>query len=205
MIYINEKNREFHLQNKNASYIFYVMENGQLGQLYYGKKIKHRDDFSHFFKKPKYGVGIIAHTKENPAFSLEYYKQEYPSYGTTDFRKPAIKLLQKNGSRITDFKYDSHKIISGKPKVEGLPSTYVESSNEATTLEIKLIDSVLDCELYLTYTIYENRAVITRNSRLENKGNQKLIIENLMSTSIDFHDYDYQMIHLSGAWGRETY
>lgn len=205
MILVNKENMEFHLHNNKISYIFNVMQNGQLGHLYFGKKLKHRDSFTHFFKKPIQGVGIIAHDKDDSAFSLEYYKQEFPSYGTTDFRKPAIKILQENGSRITDFKYDSHKIINGKPKVEGLPSTYVESSNEATTLEIKLIDSVLNCELYLTYTIYENRAVITRNSRLENKGNQKLIIENLMSTSIDFPDYDYQMIHLSGAWGRERH
>lgn len=205
MIYINEKNREFHLQNKNASYIFYVMENGQLGQLYYGKKIKNRDDFSHFFKKPKYGVGIIAHTKENPAFSLEYYKQEYPSYGTTDFRKPAIKILQKNGSRISNFIYDSHKIIEGKPKLIGLPSSYVEENNEAMTLEIKLVDKVINCVLYLTYTTYCNREVFSRNARLENNGQEEIIIENLMSISIDFPDYDYEMLHLSGAWGREKH
>lgn len=205
MIYINEKNREFHLQNKNSSYIFYVMENGQLGQLYYGKKIKHRDDFSHFFKKPKYGVGIIAHTKENPAFSLEYYKQEYPSYGTTDFRKPAIKLLQKNGSRISNFTYDSHTITEGKPKLVGLPSCYVEENSEAMTLEIKLVDKVINCALYLTYTTYCNREVFTRNTRLENNGQEEIFIENLMSLSIDFPDYDYEMLHLSGAWGREKH
>ena len=205
MIYINEKNREFHLQNKNSSYIFYVMENGQLGQLYYAKKIKHRDDFSHFFKKPKYGVGIIAHTKENPAFSLEYYKQEYPSYGTTDFRKPAIKLLQKNGSRISNFTYDSHTIIEGKPKLIGLPSSYVEENSEAMTLEIKLVDKTINCNLYLSYTSFSEREVFTRNARLENNGQEEIIIENLMSLSIDFPDYDYEMLHLSGAWGREKH
>lgn len=205
MIFINEKNREFHLQNKNSSYIFYVMENGQLGQLYYGKKIKHRDDFSHFFKKPKYGVGIIAHTKENPAFSLEYYKQEYPSYGTTDFRKPAIKLLQKNGSRISNFTYDSHTIIEGKPKLIGLPSSYVEENSEAMTLEIKLVDKTINCNLYLSYTSFSEREVFTRNARLENNGQEEIMIENLMSLSIDFPDYDYEMLHLSGAWGREKH
>lgn len=205
MIYINEKNREFHLQNKNSSYIFYVMENGQLGQLYYGKKIKHRDDFSHFFKKPKYGVGIIAHTKENPAFSLEYYKQEYPSYGTSDFRKPAIKLLQKNASRISNFTYDSHKIIEGKPKLNGLPSSYVEDNKESITLEIKLVDKTINCNLFLSYTTFCEREVFARNARLENMGEEEIIIENLMSLSIDFPDYDYEMLHLSGAWGRERH
>lgn len=38
MINFNEKNREFHLQGKSFSYVFNVMQNGQLGQLYFGKK-----------------------------------------------------------------------------------------------------------------------------------------------------------------------
>lgn len=136
---------------------------------------------------------------------MEYYKQEYPSYGTTDFRKPAIKILQKNGSRISNFIYDSHKIIEGKPKLIGLPSSYVEENNEAMTLEIKLVDKVINCVLYLTYTTYCNREVFSRNARLENNGQEEIIIENLMSISIDFPDYDYEMLHLSGAWGREKH
>ena len=34
-------------------------------------------------------------------FSLEHIRQEYPVYGTTDYRHPAIELLQENGSRIS--------------------------------------------------------------------------------------------------------
>ena len=33
-------------------------------------------------------------------FSLEELKQEYPSYGTTDFRYPAFEIHQENGSKI---------------------------------------------------------------------------------------------------------
>ena len=31
-------------------------------------------------------------------YSLEHCKQEYPSYGSTDFRHPAVELRQENGS-----------------------------------------------------------------------------------------------------------
>lgn len=203
MIYINEKNKEFHIQSKNASYIFNVMQNGQLGHLYYGEKIKHRESFSHFFKKPDKGIGIIAHPKDDSAFSLEYYKQEYPSYGTSDFRKPAIKILQENGSRITDFKFDSYKMIKGKNSLKGLPSTYMEEYSEGDSLEIKLVDKVINCNLFLTYTCFNNREVITRNARIENKGQEKIVIENFMSASIDFPDSDYNLLQLSGAWARE--
>ncbi|MGL4788582.1 MAG: alpha-galactosidase, partial [Cetobacterium sp.] len=74
MIYINKENREFHLQGLNVSYIFNVMKNEQLGNLYFGKKIRHRDNFKHFFYQPEVGIGIIAHHEDDPGFSLEYYK-----------------------------------------------------------------------------------------------------------------------------------
>ena len=205
MIYINKENREFHLQGLNVSYIFNVMKNEQLGNLYFGKKIRHRDNFKHFFYQPEVGIGIIAHHEDDPGFSLEYYKQEYPSYGTTDFRKPAFELESEDGSRISDFVYKGYRVYKGKGKLDGLPSTYVENEDEATTLEIELKDEVLNCKLYLTYTVYENRDVITRNARFVNHGIEKIDINRAMSFALDLPDYNYEMIHLSGAWARERF
>lgn len=205
MIFINNDTLEFHLQNSNMSYIFNVMQNGQLGQLYFGKKIKHRDSFSHFFYKPEVGIGIIAHHKDDVGFSLEYHKQEYPSYGTTDFRKPAFEIEDESQSRISDFKYISHKVIKGKPALSGLPATYTLEDNEADSLEILLEDKFLQCRLYLTYTIFNNRDIITRNARFENYGDKKLQLNSAMSLSLDLPDFDYEMIHLSGAWARERH
>ncbi|MGL4628208.1 MAG: glycoside hydrolase family 36 N-terminal domain-containing protein, partial [Cetobacterium sp.] len=196
MIYINKENREFHLQGLNVSYIFNVMKNEQLGNLYFGKKIRHRDNFKHFFYQPEVGIGIIAHHEDDPGFSLEYYKQEYPSYGTTDFRKPAFELESEDGSRVSDFVYKGYRVYKGKEKLAGLPSTYVESEDEATTLEIELKDEVLNCKLYLTYTVYENRDVITRNARFVNHGIEKIDINRAMSFALDLPDYNYEMIHL---------
>lgn len=205
MIYINEKNKEFHLQSKNSSYIFNVMKNGQLGNLYFGKKIRHRENFSNFFYQPEVGVGIIAHLEEDPGFSLEYYKQEYPSYGTTDFRKPAFEIETLSGSRISDFKYVSYRLEQGKPKLKGLPATYVEEISEADTLEILLRDEVLKCNLYLTYTVYYDREVIIRNSRFENYGEEDLKLNRALTLALDLPDSNYEMLHLSGAWARERF
>ncbi len=44
-IIFNEQTKEFHIFNNNISYVIKVLRNGQLGQLYFGKKIRHRDDF----------------------------------------------------------------------------------------------------------------------------------------------------------------
>ena len=82
-------------------------------------------------------------------FSLEHIRQEYPVYGTTDYRHPAIELLQENGSRISEFQYDSYEIIDGKPKLPGLPATYTESEGEAQTLRIFLKDALTGAKLAL--------------------------------------------------------
>lgn len=68
-------------------------------------------------------------------------------------RYPAYEILQKNGSRISEFVYKEHQIYQGKPKLSGLPATYVEKETEATTLEIYLEDQITQTELILTYTI----------------------------------------------------
>lgn len=48
------------------------------------------------------------------SFSLEIFKQEYLSHGTTDYRESAFQLLQGNVSRITNFEYNGHQIFREK-------------------------------------------------------------------------------------------
>ena len=54
----------------------------------------------------------------NRKFSLEHLKLEYPVYGSSDYRYPAVEILQENGSRISDFTYVSYTIAAGKPKLQ---------------------------------------------------------------------------------------
>ncbi len=150
-IFFNQQTIEFHLQAKDVSYIFTVLENNQLGHIYYGSKLTPRESFSHLYtiqQKP-YTSNVF---DGDLTFSLDTIKQEFPSYGTTDFREPAYQILQENGSRITQFQYKGHRIYQGKPKLDGLPATYVEKETEATTLEISLYDEVIDAEITLQYT-----------------------------------------------------
>ncbi|MGB8460533.1 MAG: alpha-galactosidase [Priestia megaterium] len=203
-ILFNEGTKEFHLQGRDVSYIFSVLRNGQLGHLYYGKKLKHRSSFQHFLRVETRGASASVYEGEL-AFSLETIKQEYPSYGTTDFREPAYQLLQQNGSRITSFEYDNHKIYKGKKPLNGLPATYVEEESEATSVEVELIDKLLNASLILTYTVYEDRNIITRHARFEHRGEEPVDILRIMSGSIDLPTSNYEMVQLSGAWIRERH
>ncbi|MDQ0225806.1 alpha-galactosidase [Metabacillus niabensis] len=203
-IHYNDQTREFHLQTTNSSYIFNILDNNQLGHLYYGKKVRHKDSFDHLLVQGH--RSNITYLKEGDMnFSLEQTKQEYPSYGTTDFREPAFQILQENGSRITDFQYKSHRVFHGKPKLEGLPATYAEKNDDVETLEITLFDEVINTELVLLYSVFAEHDAITRSVKFVNHGTESINLLRTMSANVDFFDSNYEMVQLSGAWARERH
>lgn len=196
--------KEFHIFNAQVSYIIEVMENGQLGNLYYGKRISDRESFAYLHEDRERPLAALA--GEAPCeLCLQYTKQEYPAYGIGDYRYGACTIEQENGSRVTKFEYATHTIYEGKKKIEPLPATYVENKKEAVSLEIVLYDAVIDTKLILTYTIYDDMPVITRHAKYVHEGNETIILQNAMSACVDLPDKEYDMIHLSGAWGRERY
>ncbi len=203
-IIFQENTGEFHLYNGQISYLMKILRNGQLGQLYFGKKIPPKEDYGYLLEN-RYRPASAYVFDNDYSFSLEHLKQEYPAYGTTDFRMPALEILQPNGSRITDFQYVSHKIYKGKPALKGLPATYTESEEEADTLELLLRDELLQIEMTLVYTIFRQENAIARSVRFENKGTAACQITRAMSLSLDLPDADYEWIQFSGAWGRERY
>lgn len=203
-IIYHEEARQFHLSNEFFSYIIQIMGNGQLGNLYYGKRITDRDSFAYLFETGERPHAAISCSRPVD-LCLQYTKQEYPAYGTGDYRYGACVIKQENGSRITGFTYVSHSIEDGKPSIEPLPSTYVESEKEAETLKILLHDEVMDTDLILTYTIWKDMPVLTRNARFDHSGKESIVLTAAMSGGVDLPDSDYDMIQLSGAWSRERY
>ncbi|MGE6414809.1 alpha-galactosidase [Planococcus kocurii] len=203
-ILYNDSTREFHLQTEKTSYIIKILENNQLGQLYYGKKLQHRESFQRLFHVEA-TPNTACVNEGDLVFSLDLIKQEYPAYGTTDFRSPAYQLLQEDGSRITNFVYQDHQIFSGKKKLMGLPATYAESEDEATTLEVSLYDEVIDVEIRLSYTVFEKLNAITRSAQFINHGQAAVNLTMALSASIDLPDADFEMVQLSGSWARERH
>ncbi len=200
IIYRSE-NQQFHLFNQEISYIFKISEDGKLLHLFYGENLPD-NDYSHLIEM--HHRPMTTYRNENDLlYSLEHLKQEFPEYGITDFRHPAISLLQKNGSRLSDFVYQGYEVEEGKPKLEGLPATYVDNNDESKTLKVYILDSVTNVQVELLYTIYRDYPVITRSARVMNKGKDIQIIENICSLSLDLPDANYEWQQLSGAWGRE--
>ncbi|HBZ6547788.1 MAG: alpha-galactosidase [Clostridium perfringens] len=203
-IIFHKELKEFHLYNKEISYIIHILPNGHVGNLYFGKKIDPYKTYNHLFEGIYRPLAAYVYEGDNK-FSLQNTRQEYPTFGLSDFRKGAFLIKQENGSEISDFKYESHKIIEGKLKLKGLPQTYVENKEDATTLEITLLDEVIKSKLKLYFTIFEDRAVITRSASFFNLSNKSINIEKAMSFNLDLPDSNYNMIQLNGAWGRERH
>lgn len=201
-IIFHEKSKEFHLYNEEISYLFQIIDNGQLGQLYYGKRLRDREDFSHLFERCSRDMAPY-NFEGNCDFSLEHIRQEYPTFGNGDMRYPAYEIERSNGSRIVEFSYEGHKIYDGKPSLPGLPATYVESPEEAQTLEVTFLEPYIHMRMILTYTIYEKWPVITRNVRFMNESSDDQVLLNALSGCLDLPDKDYEMIELAGAWARE--
>ncbi|HZH61593.1 MAG TPA: alpha-galactosidase [Metabacillus sp.] len=200
-IQFNEESKVFHLQSKDTSYVMQIIRDGYLSHLYWGKKIKnyhHSNDIQYLDRAFSGNPDPTDRT-----FSLDTLPQEYPAYGNTDFRTPAYQLQFQNGSTVSDVRYKSHKIFKGKPALQGLPATYVEDEQEAETLEVTLEDTVAKIEILLSYSVYEEKNVITRSAKIVNNSSDFVDILRALSVNVDIRDAEFELLHLSGAWGNE--
>lgn len=203
-IIYNPDKKSFHLQNDYISYVLCIEEDRYLAHSYWGKKIKNYVQTGNYPRRDLSFSPNPSHY-EGREFSLDTLPQEYPGNDTGDFRESAFEFEYEDGTTVTQLEYKDFKIIPGKKKLKGLPATYIKEEKEAETLEITLIDSYSNTEVILSYTIYENRPIITRSTRFVNKGNQIVKINKAMSVSVDFIESDFEMIQLPGSWGRERH
>ncbi|MDM0763051.1 alpha-galactosidase [Clostridium perfringens] len=199
----NENFKTFHLRTKNTSYVLKVRETGHLSHLYWGRKLK-ADNLEYFFRRRGFG-SFAADTDNISGFQLELIPQECPTFGATDLRSPSLEFQYEDGTSATDLRYKSHRIYEGKQRLSGLPAVYVESEEEATSLEITLVDSLKNLEVILTYNVFENFDAITRSLKIVNNSDEKINIERVLSANVDFTTDEFDFIQLSGSWGRERH
>ena len=190
VIYSHKEEGLFHLQSKEMSYVLSINE-GYPVHLYWGARLHDNQN-------------LIDIVQDDEKYGLDRLPQEYPQYGTGDFRHPAYLVQLEDGTRVTEALYKGHRIFKGKSPLVGLPSVYTEKESEAETLEIELYDSYASLTIYLSYTIFHDRSVICRNTRFKNNGTESLRLWSALSASIDFPEGDsFESLYLSGAWARE--
>lgn len=200
-IQVNASNRLFHLQTKHTSYVFHVIEDGSLGQLYYGPKIPFKDDYANLNTREEHDC-TNTRTDEDVEFQAELLKQEYAGLGKGDYRYPAFQITYPNGSRTSEFQYRDYELKDGKERLTGLPSTFADDSNDSQTLTVKLADG--DLELQLHYTIFADEDVIVRSTTFVNHG-KTVFLNRALSAQLDLPDADYDFIQFAGSWSRERH
>jgi alpha-galactosidase len=198
LITFDQENKIFNLSNDKITYLLGIEEGNVLAHIYFGKKVS---GYHNQFKYPRLDRGFSGNLPGSldRTYSLDSLPQEYSSQGVGDYRILAAIIRQENGATASRFVYQGHEILAGKPKLAGLPAAYVKDDAEAQTLKIYLFDEVSQVKLELLYTIYANRAVITRSVKAINEGTQNVTLEKLASLQLDMVKPDLEVLSLPGG------
>ncbi|KAH7324233.1 alpha-galactosidase [Stachybotrys elegans] len=130
-------------------------------------------------------------------------RREFPDVGRGDMRTPAVEIKHASGHTVSNFRYESHEIMAGKPSLPGLPHTFGEDS-DVSTLIVHMFDNYSSVAADLSYSIFPRYDAIVRSVNITNRGNETIEIQNLASLSVDLPYTDLEMLQLRGDWGRET-
>ena len=197
----------FILDTKNTTYAFRITDIGYAEHLYYGKKIRICDDgevlTDALTEKHEFVPGNNnVYDNDRSNFTLNDMRLEMSSTGKGDNREPFIEVIHADGSRTSDFVFESFNISDEKTPIETLPSSFDEK-REDSDLVVTFADKGYDLAVELRYHVYEDCDVITRSARLINNGNSDVKILRFMSVQIDDYDSDYVFTTFNGAWIRE--
>ena len=200
---VKYENGVFHLRTKSSSYVMAV-EGNKLFHLYWGKKLPDELNFEDLILTSIGHLWSCSDTVFNGReASTEALPMEYPVFGSADLRNPALAIRYADGSSITKLEFSKYQIFKGKPKLKGLPSTYTEQNDEATTLVITLKDSLKNISVELMYNVFYSYDAITRSVRIVNESTDSFKLESALSASLDFQYGNFDLLHLPGTWAYE--
>jgi len=192
------ENHQFHLGNERISYIIEVSPEGIVEHKYFGRAVSRTEQLPRSVKRLHRSCSL--HFQDVPYYNLNDVAQEYPLFGTSDHRQPALHIVNGDGNSTQVFLYDSYQVLDSKPALEGLPSA---RGDDSQTLILTLKDQLTGLTLELSYTIYAEHDVVSRSAKLINNGERTVSIEQIASTCLDLSAEDYDLLHLKGTWARE--
>lgn len=199
MISFDQTNSVFHLSTSKISYLMQIEEGKTLSHLYFGAPIPYYSGLRGYPRMDRSFSPNLPDAQDR-LFSLDTLPQEYPSFGTGDFRSPAIQLRNTDGSSSLSLQYSHYEIKKKKTTLAGLPQTFGEDSE---TLIVYLEDPISSIQVQLNYTIFTDEAVIARSVQIHNLSNQTVQLEKVSSVSIDFAKEEFELLHLPGGYSRE--
>ncbi len=203
IIYDSEK-RIFKLDTNESSYIMEIFAGDVVASLYYGARVpdinvgalKSREPYSSSFS-PKLADANIG------SFAPDMAPYEYPGTNMGDYRLTAVSVESPRGDTITDLRYKEHRIYSGKAGIEGLPATYTNSEDEATTLELVLEDRATGVQAIMYYTVFEKLSAMARSVKIVNASGSAVNVEKAASACLNLPLGSYEMIYTYGKYAKE--
>lgn len=196
-IIYNEQERSFTLSNGSISYVMQLFLENYLGHIYFGRALKHFNIKRAFYQTEREGAPNPDKHADARIFSLDILPQEYPIYGSGDYRIPALEATLSNGTSTLDLRYKSHEIFAGKKPLANLPASFADDK-DADTLEITMVEVGGELEVILSYTIFNDLDVIARSARIKNIGQANVYLRKAASFSLDFPSADYDRVSLYG-------
>ncbi|MBR5613871.1 MAG: alpha-galactosidase [Clostridia bacterium] len=188
----------FHLQGRSTSYIILINEYGDLIHYHYGKKLADMDYCARIANESR---SVMSYDEKG--ICLEISLLEYPAYGYTDLRSPAYSVKNKYGNSVSRLLYKDYCIIQNEvQQIEGMPCVF-SGDKKAQTLEITLRDNIINLEVILSYTVFEEYDIILRSAKFINTADEVMTVETCYSASIDFEKGEYDLVYFPGAWIRE--
>ena len=188
----------FALSNAEFAYVFRVSPEGILEHMHYGGPLSDPLNVAAHHRRTQRHV--VSEFRGGKHFSLSDVPQEYPGFGTSDYRFPALHGRNSDGNTVFSLTYKSHRIMSEKPSLDGLPSA---RGGDSETLLIVLEDELHKLEVELSYTIWREHGVLARSARFINNSAVEIQLQHAFSTAIDLPPDDYDVLHLWGTWARE--
>ncbi|MDO4298732.1 MAG: alpha-galactosidase [Lachnospiraceae bacterium] len=199
-IIIDQKEKLFTIHTAQSTYQMTVGKFGHLIHLYYGKKTE--GDMRYLLTYGDRGFsGNPYEAERDRTYSLDALPQEYPCYGTGDYRNVALHVKNPDGTYSCDLRYQSARVVEGKYSLPGLPAVHTEAGAE--TLEVVLADRQSGLEVTLLYGVLADSDVITRAARIRNTGSETPYLEKAASCCLDFLYGAYDLIHFHGRHGME--
>lgn len=190
-VQVQADGRAFSLNAYGMNYCFHVDAEGELVHDHFGTP------------------AVVTPTEVGPehisgwATRLTDEKREFPDAGRGDFRLPAIHIRTGAGHTVTEFKYTGYEVVSGKPELDGLPSTF-GGERDVATLVVTLEDEESALEATLRYSVFPAYNAVARSYTITNKGNQDVEIKRAASFTLNLDSGDWDMVQLTGDWAREA-
>lgn len=168
------KDNIFVLETAHTQYVFGVDDGGLNRHLHWGAKCDPKDFFAESF-----GDENSNHTM------LDEYRQEYTVFGSTMYRECALKVRFPDGCRELDLQYDGFE-------------------QDGDTLEVRFSDRHYPLNVRLCYALTPGFDVFTRWVKLENTGDQPILLEKVCSAEFSLPSQKpYTFRNTNGAWGGE--